>query len=545
MRPLDPRLLRYAGATRGLLAGAAGVGLAGTAATIGYAVVLAGLVAHVVRGGSAATMTGGVVALLVIVVARAAIAWYAEYFPRRTAVRMTSQIRRALLTRVTTEDRAAMVDRSPARLINLATTGVAGLETYAARYLPQLVLATMVPLGIVVYLGFQDVESAIVIAVTIPLIPMFMALVGWHTQKTAHRQYRLLDVLAHRFTDVVTGLTTLKAFGRSRAQAELIRRTDAEHKSATMKTLRIAFLSALVLELLATLSVALVAVSIGLRLVSGSLDLHTGLTVLLVAPEAYLALRAVGTHFHASVDGLTAAEAIFAILDQPVCHSGHAAVPSRWTTITLRDIAVQYAGARAPVRLPDFTCRAGDTTLLAGPSGVGKSTALNLIAGVLQSTSGEVLIDATPLDLLERAAWSAQTGYVAQSPYIPAGTVADNIRMLSSGSAERVDHALYVAGLAEFVMQLPRGADTMLREGAPEWSQGQRQRLAIARAVAARPQLLLLDEATSALDHRTEYLVLQRIRQEFAGRTIVIAGHRDATRDVADQVIDLGAVARV
>ncbi|MEO9198270.1 MAG: thiol reductant ABC exporter subunit CydD, partial [Antricoccus sp.] len=431
------------------------------------------------------------------------------------------------------EDRGVGVRRSSPELISMATTGVAGLEDYAAKFLPQLVIASLVPFGILIFLATQDVESAIILASTLPLIPIFMMLIGWHTQKHTQRQYRLLQILAHRFTDIVTGLSTLKAFDRSKAQTGLLRRADESHKSGTMKTLRIAFLSSLVLELLATLSVALIAVSIGLRLVSGSLDLRTGLTVLLVAPEAYLAIRAVGAHFHSSVDGLTAADHIFGVLDEPLPPQG-----TQWPQsgpIALVGVEVAVGHDRRNVVVPDLRIESGKWTAVIGPSGSGKTTALNLIAGLVRPAGGVVTISGISIDQIDPAKWVRHVAYVGQQPYLTSGTVADNLRLMAGEATDaQLNKALWTA-------DLDVEPTLMLHEGGAPLSAGQQQRLAIARAVLAAAPIILLDEATSCLDLSTEATVLDRLRAAFAGSTIVIATHRRAVIEAADQVIDLSA----
>ncbi|WP_153505957.1 thiol reductant ABC exporter subunit CydD [Cumulibacter manganitolerans] len=544
MKPLDPRLLRHAAATRALLGGAVVVGVGTAVATIGYSATLAHLIAAAIRHGTPVAQLTGATALLGLwVAARVLFAWAGELFPRRLAVALTGQLRRALLDRVVTEDRGVAVRRSPSSLITLATTGVAGLESYAARYLPQLVIAAVVPAGVVAYVGWIDLPSAIVAIVTLPLIPLFMALIGLYTQQRTRRQLRRLEVLAHRFVDVVTGLATLKAYGRGRAQGELIAQADRRHKQATMQTLRIAFLSSFALELLATLSVALVAVTIGLRLAAGTVELEPALTVLLVIPEAYLALRAVGTHFHSSVDGLTAAERIFAILDEPVPARGDRPLPRRAPELTLRGVRVGFGADRDDVALPDLTAPAAEVTLLRGPSGAGKTTALNVLAGLLAPSAGDVRIDGVALSAVAEDELARSVAYVGQAPHLLAGSIADNVRALAPGASDgEVDRALYAACLDQVVDALPAGAATVLGDGAADWSQGQRQRLAIARAIAADAPVLLLDEPTSALDEATERELLHRVSSMLDGRTVVIASHREQVAAYADHIVEVGTV---
>lgn len=546
MRPLDSRLLTLASATRWLMAGAVVVGVGATAAAIGYATVLAGIITDAIRYDQpVAGLAGSLAWLGFWIVLRTGFAFAAEFFPRTIAARMTAQLRHALLRHIATEDRGAGVRRSPASLIALATSGIDDLQGYAARFLPQLVIATLVPVGVVVYVGWLDLTSGLIVAGTLPLIPLFMVLIGKFTQNRTDRQYRRLEQLAHRFTDVVTGLSTLKAYGRAQAQGELIADADARYKKAAMSTLRIAFLSSFALELLATLSVALVAVAIGLRLATGGMTLQPALTVLLVVPEAYLALRAVGTHFHDSVDGLTAAERLFAVLGDEPAPSGTDSAPGGPAEITLRGVQVDFAAEdRDPVVLPDLTFAPGIATALRGPSGAGKTTVLNVVAGLLAPTAGTVTVggagEVGGVDLreIDRGDWQSHFAYVAQHPHLIAGTLGENLRLLRPDAPDaELDWAVHVAALDDVIAG--RGLAAELADGGAGLSHGQRQRVALARALVARRPLLLLDEPTSGLDEQTERLVLSRLRSATAGVTVVIASHSPDVLGYADAVLDV------
>ncbi|GAB3295842.1 thiol reductant ABC exporter subunit CydD [Epidermidibacterium keratini] len=542
MRPLDSRLLTLASATRWLMAGAVVVGVGATAAAIGYATVLASIITDAIRYDQpVAGLARSLAWLGIWILLRTAFAWAGEYFPRTIAARMTAQLRQALLRHVTTEDRGAGVRRSPSSLIALATSGIDDLQGYAARFLPQLVVATLVPIGVVAYVGWLDLTSALIVAGTLPLIPLFMVLIGKFTQTRTDRQYRRLEQLAHRFTDVVTGLSTLKAYGRAEAQGSLIADADARYKKAAMSTLRIAFLSSFALELLATLSVALVAVAIGLRLAGGSMELQPALTVLLVVPEAYLALRAVGTHFHDSVDGLTAAQRLFAVIEDRPAPSGTGRVPAGPVPIELRDIEVDFAvDDRRPVAIADLTIVPGTMTALRGPSGAGKSTVLNLVAGLLAPTSGAVVVGGTDLREIDRDAWRSHIAYAAQHPHLIAGTLGDNLRLLRPDAPDdELQRAVHIAALDDVVAG--RGVDAELADGGAGLSHGQRQRVALARALVARRPLLLLDEPTSGLDEQTERLVLSRLRAALPDTTVIMASHSPDVLDFADVVLSVGA----
>ena len=579
MKPLDPRLLHHARAVRGLLAGSVALGVLATVATLTQAVLLAELLVRVVlRGAGLAELTGPLVLLGVVVVVRAAISWAAEELARRSAHTVTAQLRRALLVKVLELGPRWSGRQRRGDLAVLATTGLDGLEPYAARYLPTLVLAAVVPPLVVAFLLVEDPLSAAIVLLTLPLVPLFMALVGWHTQRATAERHHSLELLAGHFLDVVAGLPTLKVFGRARAQAEAVRRTTSEYRRTTMVTLRVAFLSSLVLELVATLSVALVAVSVGLRLVDGALDLHTGLAVLVVVGEAYLPLRAVGAQFHASTDGLTAAERVLAVLEVPTPVVGtRTVVPSpALEPLVLRGVRVRYdtkPGDKKPgdtkpgdtkpgdtkpgdtkpgdgrgdgrgdaLHCPDLVVHPGRVTVVLGASGTGKTTLLLVLAGLLRPDDGNVRVGSTSteggvdLSEVDPATWRARTGFLGQQPRLVAGTVRDNVLL---GNPEATDAqvwtALRLAAADEFVVDL----DQVVGERGGLLSAGQRQRVALARALLRTAELLLLDEPTSALDADTERRVLDGILEHARGRTVVIASHRPALLAIADEVVEL------
>jgi thiol reductant ABC exporter CydD subunit len=538
VRPLDPRLLHHARAVRGLLVGSVVLGVLGVVATIAQAVLLAEvLVRSVLEGAELTDLTPPLVALAAVVVVRAGIGWAAEELARRSAHTVTAQLRRALLVHTLALGPRWSDRQRRGELAVLATTGVDGLEPYAARYLPTLVLAAVVPPLVVAFLVAEDPLSAVVVLVTLPLVPLFMALVGWHTQRRTAQRYRSLELLSGHFLDVVAGLPTLKVFGRARAQAEAVRRTTSEYRRTTMVTLRVAFLSSLVLELVATLSVALVAVSVGLRLVDGALDLRTGLAVLVVVGEAYLPLRAVGAQFHASTDGLTAAERVFAVLETPVPVAGtrtDVASPAL-APLALHGVRVRFDDREA-LSCPDVVVRPGRVTVVLAPSGAGKTTLLLVLAGLLRPDAGTVTVGGLDLSDVEPGAWRDRTGYLGQQPRLVTGTVRENVVLGRAGATDaQVWSALRLAAADDVVDTL--GED--VGEGGRLFSAGQRQRIALARALLRDAELLLLDEPTSALDADTESRVLAGIAEHARGRTVVIASHRPAVLAVADDVVEL------
>lgn len=398
----------------------------------------------------------------------------------------------------------------------------------------------MVPVAVLARIVTEDWVSAAVIVVTLPLIPLFMVLIGWATQARMDRQWRLLSRLSGHFLDVVAGLPTLKVFGRAKAQAESIRSITSEYRKATLRTLRIAFLSSFALELLSTLSVALVAVGIGMRLVHGELDLYTGLVILILAPEAYLPIRQVGAQYHAAAEGLSAAEGIFQVLETEPRSGGKGKVPDT-LLVELDGVTVRHAGrSEASLDAVSLVVEPGETVALVGPSGVGKSTLLGVLLGFVEPAEGQVLVSGTDLASLDMDRWREQIAWVPQRPYLFAGTVAENVRLARPGADDAaVRAALRDANAFDFVAGLPQGADTLLGEDGAGLSAGQRQRLALARAFLADRPLLLLDEPTAALDGETEAGIVDAVRRLAEGRTVLLVVHRPALLAVADRVVTL------
>ena len=548
MKPLDPRLLRHARQAAVYIAVLVALGTAAAGLIIAQAQLLSGAIAGAVdHGATLSSLRGIIIALAAVLAGRALIAWATEAASYRASAAVKSQLRRQVLARAAALGPRWLACRRSAELTALATEGIDALDGYFSRYLPQLILAVIVPVAVLIWVGAADLLSGVIILVTLPLIPLFGALVGMATGAYARRRWEALARLSHHFLDVVTGLPTLKVFGRSREQRASIGKVTGEYRSATMQTLRIAFLSSLVLELAATMSVALIAVSIGLRLVNGHLDLRTGLLVLILAPEAYLPLRAVGAQFHASADGLAAADEAFAVIEEPAPPAGEQPAPEPLAIRALRaeDVAVSQPGLPRPA--PDgvrLLVSRGEITAVAGPSGYGKSTLLNVLLGFVQPSAGRVIVtgpdEETDLSAIDPDGWRARLAWVPQDPVLFHGTVESNIRLGWPGApAEAVAAAARAAALDDVPLSLPVG------ERGGGLSAGQRRRVALARALlpphGQRP-VLLLDEPTAGLDAATEARVLATLRAEAAaGRAILIAAHRPAVLAIADRITPLPA----
>ncbi|MFD8630603.1 thiol reductant ABC exporter subunit CydD [Streptomyces sp. NPDC059533] len=542
MKPIDPRLLRYARTTRLFLGAVVALGVAGAGLVVGQAMLIAEIVVGAFEKGlDGAALRTPLLLLAAVALGRGLIAWLTELAAHRAGAAVKSELRGRLLERAADLGPGRLTGQRTGSLVQLATRGVDALDDYFSRYLPQLGLAVVVPAAVLARVVTEDWVSAAIIVVTLPLIPLFMVLIGMATQSRMDRQWRLLSRLSGHFLDVVAGLPTLKVFGRAKAQAESIRKITDDYRRATMRTLRIAFLSSFALELLATLSVALVAVTIGMRLVHGGLDLYTGLVILILAPEAYLPLRQVGAQYHAAAEGLAAAEEIFDVLETPLPGPGGraelpAGAPLR---IEIDGVAVRHEGrgedSPAPVSL---TVGPGECVALTGPSGAGKSTLLQVLLGFKAPTAGRVRVAGVDLAELAPEQWRSRIAWVPQRPHLFAGTIAENVKLARPGASDaEVTAALEEAGAWPFVSALPQGTGTRLGEGGAGLSAGQRQRLALARAFLADRPVLLLDEPTAALDGETEAGIVEAVRRLAVGRTVLLVVHRPALLALADRVV--------
>ena len=525
MRPLDPRLLRYARRAAVPIAVLAALG----GITAGLVIVQALLLATAIADRTAAVL----VPLAAVVAARALTAWASEASAHRASAAATSELRRRLLTHVIRLGPAWRRKRKTAELAELATQGIDALDGYFTGYLPKLILAVVVPLAVLATITAADPLSGAVVAVTLPLIPAFGALIGMATGRHAKERWRALGTLAHHFLDVVTGLPTLKVFGRAAAQREQIAKVTDSYRKATMGALRLAFLSGFALELIATMSVALVATEAGLRLAYGHLDLRTALVVLILAPEAYLPLRALGAQFHATADGLAAAEEAFAVLETPAPDlpviTARSVGTAQWEDpVEVAGVTVRHDGRPGPA--PDevtLTITPGKITAVTGPSGCGKSTLLEVIRGARRPSAGTVTPQLGADDI----------GWLPQDPTLFTGTVEANIRL---GWPDAPDAAVTEAARQAALDDVP--LDTPVGERGRGLSAGQRRRVALARALLLRRPVLLLDEPTAGLDTEREATVLRTLRgYADAGGAVLVVAHRPAAIAAADDIVDLTA----
>jgi ATP-binding cassette, subfamily C, bacterial CydCD len=494
--------------------------------------------------------------LLLLISARAALTWVRDSYAIQAAGRIKAALRERLLARLLDLGPARVQGERTGELVSTAVEGIEALDAYFSQYLPSLALAALIPVTILLFVFPLDAISGLLFLVTAPLIPFFMMLIGKSAEGLTRRQWDSLSRMSAHFLDTLQGLPTLKALGISAAQAGHIERVSDRFRHATMGVLRVAFLSALMLELLATISTALVAVQVGFRLLYDTISFQQAFFVLILAPEFYQPLRALGASFHAGTSAATAARRIFELLGSPPNNVGRSALPRRSDdsthhsspithhpspSLALEGVSFRYCPGE-PLVLDDvsFQLPAGERIALVGPSGAGKSTLAHLLLRFLDPDGGEILVDGTPLGRIPPEEWREQISWVPQHPYLFNDTVAENIRLARHGAGmDEVTKAAAEAGIHRFVEQLPLGYDTPIGERGVRLSGGQAQRIALARAFLKNAPILVLDEASSHLDPWQEVELQEAIERLMRGRTVITIAHRLSTVRRSDRIVVL------
>jgi thiol reductant ABC exporter CydD subunit len=541
----DRQVLRFSRSARVPIAVAVVLGVAAAALLVAQAALLARLIAGAVAGQALTDMRPPLVALGLVIAGRALVAGGFELSGRRAAGRVMQELRERLGEHILRARPTGLRGRRAGELVTTAVQGVDALEGYFARYLPQAVLAVCVPVLLVAWVLPHDLAAGIVLLVTVPLIPVFMVLIGLGARASSERRWLTLTRLGAHFVDVVRGLETLRAHDRDREQAKTLAAAGEAYRRETMATLRIAFLSALVLELFAMLGTALVAATVGLQLDRGHLGLQTGLAVLILAPELYQPIRQLGAQFHAGRDGLTAAGEILAVLgDPPAVRASAVGCPApdpARGVLVLEAVTVAYPGRTRPaLDAVSLRLEPGERVALVGPSGAGKTTLAALVLRLLDPDSGAVLCDGVDLRAVDPAAWRAQLGWIPQRPTIFAATLEDNIRLGAPEAApDAVLAAIEAAALGPVVAALPHGAATRIGEGGRRLSAGEAQRVALARAFLRDAPLLVLDEPTAHLDVESSRLIAGAIERLAAGRTTLLIAHNRELAAAADRIVEL------
>lgn len=511
-----------------------------TGCALASAVLLAHLVAGIITdpaGRTLANWAPELVALAALWSVRTAVAWLQARLSQRGASGAIADLSGRVLDAVTSGDPRVLAERRD-DAATVVLRGLDGLRPYFTAYLPALILAVLLTPAAVLVMAFYDLQATAIVLVALPLIPIFMVLIGLATAERSAASLEAMTTLQSRMLDLIAGIPTLRALGRAGGPAARIAELSAAHRRSAMATLRVAFLSTLVLELLATLGVALVAVSVGLRLVFGEMPLAAALTVLLLAPDVFWPLRRVGVEFHAAQDGKAAADRAFALIDQaPAAAGGTATVQAAGATIRIDGLSVVSRSGYAPEEL-SADLQPGRVSVLTGPNGAGKSTTFQVIAGLTPAAAGRVSVAGVDVAELDPAAWWLQLSWLPQRPVLIPGTVADNLALF--GTLADLDSACAASGFDRVLADLPDGLHTVLGSGGVGLSLGQRQRLGLARALGSSAPVLLLDEPTAHLDAATEAAVLDAlVARARAGATVVVVGHRAPVLAIADHLIEV------
>ena len=542
-KPIDRRLFGITEGVRRYLGVTIALGLVSAVVVIVGAAILAGLVNRIFLDGVAPSdLIGGLAILGSVYVARGFLEWGRSVAAHRSAAdvkrTLRDQVMRAVLVQ-TTQGRVA----GSGDLAVTATTGLDSLDAYFSRYLPQLVLGALIPLLAIAWIVTVDPLTAVIILFTVPLIPVFMILIGNYADRATQSRWRTMRKLGDGLVETLRGLLTLQVYGAGEGRLDRVRQLSDEYRKQTMATLRIAFLSAFVLELVATISTAVVAVAVGLRVVSGSLDFEPAFAILILAPEVYAPLRKAGSEFHAAMDGMEAARSVFDVIEaSPPVEERTTIRPDptpgtpfiEFTSVTYRYPTSEAEETAVVLDGVDLRVERGERLAVIGPSGAGKSTLIRLLLGFGTPTSGSLRVAGVPIDRLDLKAWRARIGWVRQDPFLIAGTVFDNVR-LGSPDADRasVVGALEVVGAVDLI---PRIGETIGERGIG-LSHGQRRMVTLARAILRDPDLLLLDEPTAGIDSETQLLIARSFDRIAEGRTVLTVAHQRVLLDVADRVV--------
>jgi len=472
---------------------------------------------------------------------RFVINWVGDSAAHNLAARIKQVLRQRLLAKIFALGPLYTMHEQSGELINTLTTGIENIEDYFAKFLPGVAMAGIIPTLILAFVLPFDWMSALLMIVTAPLIPFFMILIGQWANKLNQEQWQVLSRLSSHLLDVLQGLTTLKIFGRSREQVSIIGRLSDEFRSKTLQVLRVAFLSALMLELIATISTALIAVTVGLKLLYGKMLFTEALFVLLLAPEFYAPLRQLGSYFHAAMSGESSAARIYALLAEPlplVNEGNQSFSASRQITIEFKNVGFAYHNKLAVEGL-SFVVKPGEQLAIVGASGSGKTTISRLLLRLIQPLAGKIFINGQLLDQIRLSDWRSLVAYVPQAPHLFQGTIAENVCFGLVKNRAAIIAACKQAQADGFINELGQGYDTVIGEGGQPLSGGQAQRIALARAFLKDAPVLILDEATAGLDLATEAVLQQTMIELMRNRTVVFIAHRLSTVRQADQIIVL------
>ena len=541
MKPLDPRMLRYSRSSRGFLISIVVISLCTSAATILQAYLITKLVvAFFQKHQLFSSHSRDIVLLALIFAIRAVLAFINERISALSSIRIRGELRNTVVRKTLANNGIDSQEIGTSGLAILVTKGIGNLDSYFSKFIPQLFIAAIVPIMVGVTIAFQDLRSGFIVLMTVPLIPIFGILIGKFTAAATSKKWQTLNLLSGYFLDLISGLSTLRVYGRHKLQGERLKKVGDDYRKETMKVLRISFLSSLALELVATLSVALLAVTIGLRLVSGSISLETGLFVLIIAPEVYWPIRQVASFFHTAADGLEAINSVFTILEKPE-PSGNTKI-NQILAITWSQLIVSYPN-RTELHIPSGQINAGEIQALIGASGSGKSTLALILLRFIKPTSGEVLVStdqgSIPLEDIEITNWRAKLSWLPQEPKFPVGTVAQVLRHAKPEASE-FELVEVLSKVDLDIAQLQNGLRTELGSIRQPLSLGQQRKIALARALLKSSQILILDEPTASVDDVSETTIKKFILEASdRGAGVLLITHRNTFQFENNQITDM------
>ncbi|MFM8329133.1 MAG: thiol reductant ABC exporter subunit CydD [Actinomycetales bacterium] len=533
MKFIDPRLFRQSRSSRGLIFLAVVSAILITVFTLSQSYLLANLIsAAFLKKESYSDLDNLIYFLVGIMSGRVILNYFGERVTNQISHRIRIDLRGQLFEKILKNGSLLNLRYGPGKLSLIATKAISNLEPYFTRFVPQLFVASLVPIVVGITIAYLDLISGLIVLFTVPLIPFFGALIGKFTSEAMAKRWRTMGILSGYLLDLLSGLTTLKLYGRAEVQEGHISEIGNRYRKETMRVLRISFLTSLALELIATLSVALIAVTIGLRLVNGDFELWRGLMILILAPEVYWPIRNLSAQFHASADGMESAKEIFEILDIKVAPDDGIKAPNNVSKISWQGLTVEYSD-REVVALPSGAAKAGELTLLTGPSGSGKSTFLNLLLRIIEPSTGEIRVDEVLLSQIKRSDWLSNIAWVPQEPQFPRVDIRGLFRMSSSEATDmQISQALSDVGLAN----LPLSNSLAL-------SIGQQRRLALARALLRNSQILIMDEPSAPLDDESEMKIIEILKNAAkSGKIVIVVSHREALFSIADSKIDFAGV---
>ncbi len=528
MKPLDPRLLRYSRSSRGFLLSTVFISVASALLTVLQAFLLAHIVVAIFqRHQEIRLLDTKIIGLLILLILRSILNIFSDWMSSLSSSKIRNELRSSVLRKSLKDGSDIANEVGSAQLSILLSSGIASLDGYFAKFLPQLFTATIVPISVSLIIGLNDWQTGLIVVFTIPLIPIFGILIGRYTAAATAKKWQALGTLSGYFLDLLSGLTTLKVYGRAKLQEARMRKVGEDYRKETMKVLRISFLSSLALELIATLSVALIAVSIGLRLVGGSLQLETALVVLILAPEVYWPIRQVATYFHAAADGVQVFNELYSILERPSSSGNQKA--NAILAISWSDLTISFKG-RPDVHLPAGQVASGELHAIIGPSGSGKSTLLKVLMGFLTPTSGEVLITTEvgvlPISDIDAHSLRNLIAWMPQEPKFPASSI-KQVLLDAKPYAQENELVETLKSVDLSLHDLRNGLHTQLGTLTEPLSIGQLRKIALARALLKESSIIMVDEPTASVDDVSEEAIHKVLKlQAQRGKIVIVVSHR-------------------